>query len=71
MLLYHFEYYKNMSRRTEFRFHVIIVPVSRSKMCPPNRLPKLQKSFLRERRVSSEAQKSFLRECRAKNSTKI
>jgi hypothetical protein len=25
-----------------------------------------QKSFLRERRVSSEAQKSFLRDCRAK-----
>jgi hypothetical protein len=27
---------------------------------------KLKKSFLRERRVSFEAQKSFLRECRAK-----
>jgi len=30
------------------------------------RMTKLQKSFLRERSVSSEAQKSFLRECRAK-----
>jgi hypothetical protein len=29
------------------------------------RMTKLQKSFLRERRVSSEAQKSFLRGCRA------
>jgi hypothetical protein len=28
--------------------------------------PKLQKSFLRECNVSSEAQNSFLRECRAK-----
>jgi hypothetical protein len=28
-----------------------------SKMRSPNRLPKLQKSFLRERRVSSEATK--------------
>jgi hypothetical protein len=28
-----------------------------SKMCPPNRLLKLQKPFLRERRVSFEATK--------------
>jgi hypothetical protein len=40
------------------------VPVSLSKMILHNRLPKLQKSLLRERRVSSEAQKSFLRESR-------
>jgi hypothetical protein len=38
-------------------FHVIIVPVSLSKMLLPNGLPKLQKSFLREHRVSSEATK--------------
>jgi hypothetical protein len=48
---------KNKSRKTEFRFYVIIVLVSMSKMRSPNRLPKLQKSFLRERRVSSEATK--------------
>jgi hypothetical protein len=33
------------------------VPVSLSKMLLPNRLSKLQKSFLRERRVSFEATK--------------
>jgi hypothetical protein len=49
---------ENKSRRTEFRFHVIIVLISMSQMRPPNRLPKLQKPFLRERRVSSEATKA-------------
>jgi hypothetical protein len=48
---------KNKSRRTKFQFHIIIVPVSMCKMRPPNRPPKLQKLFLRERRVSSEATK--------------
>jgi hypothetical protein len=55
---------KNKPLRIEFKFHVIIVPVSMRKMRIPNRLLKLQKSFLRERRVSSEAQKSFPREHR-------
>jgi hypothetical protein len=47
---------RNKSRRTKFRFYVIIVPVSTSKM-RSNRLLKSLKSFLRERRVSSEATK--------------
>jgi hypothetical protein len=37
----YFSLYKNKSRRTEFWSHVIIVPVSLSKMFLPNRLPKL------------------------------
>jgi hypothetical protein len=49
---------KNKSQRIEFRFHVIIVLVSLSKMLSSNKVPKLQKSFLREHRVCSEAAKA-------------
>jgi hypothetical protein len=38
--------------------------LSLSEMLPLNKIPELQKPFLRERRVSSESQKSFLRERR-------
>jgi hypothetical protein len=53
---------KNKSRRTEFWSHVIIVPVSLSKMLLPNRLSKLQKSFLMERSKFRRYKKSFLSE---------
>jgi hypothetical protein len=48
---------KSKSGRTEFWSHVIMVLVSLSKMLLPNRLPKLQKPFLREHRISFEATK--------------
>jgi hypothetical protein len=55
---------KNKSRRTEFWSHVIIVPISLSKMLLPNRHPKLQRLFLRERSKFRRYKKSFLRERR-------
>jgi hypothetical protein len=62
---------KNNSQRIKFQFHVIILLISSSRILPlkqdyeatkvvPKRaeyVPKLQKSFLRERRVSFEATK--------------
>jgi hypothetical protein len=56
--------YENKSQRTKFWYHVIIVPVPLSKMLLPNRLPKLQKPFLRERSKFQRYKKSFLRERR-------
>jgi hypothetical protein len=55
---------KNKSQRTEFWFHVIIMPISLSKILLPNRLSKPQKPFLRERSKFQRYKKSFIRERR-------